>query len=84
MATMNPFDLLGDDDNEDPLQLHAAQQQKLPTPASAPKKTPGQAPAKPNAAAANAKLPSKPLPPSQAGNFRCRWDEVFKQIILIG
>nr|GMC50367.1 plasminogen activator inhibitor 1 RNA-binding protein-like isoform X1 [Ipomoea batatas] len=66
MATMNPFDLLGDDDNEDPLQLHAAQQQKLPTPASAPKKTPGQAPAKPNAAAANAKLPSKPLPPSQA------------------
>ncbi|XP_031126093.1 RGG repeats nuclear RNA binding protein A-like [Ipomoea triloba] len=66
MATMNPFDLLGDDDNEDPLQLHAAQQQKLPTPASAPKKTPGQAPAKPNSAAANAKLPSKPLPPSQA------------------
>ncbi|XP_019179643.1 PREDICTED: translation initiation factor IF-2-like isoform X2 [Ipomoea nil] len=68
MATMNPFDLLGDDDNEDPLQLLAAQQQKLPTPASAPKKTPGQAPAKPNAAAAaaTAKLPSKPLPPSQA------------------
>ncbi|KAJ0577016.1 putative hyaluronan/mRNA-binding protein [Helianthus annuus] len=54
MATMNPFDLLVDDDNDDPNQLIA----KLPvavTPAA--KKTP---PAKPAA-----KLPSKPLPPAQ-------------------
>lgn len=58
---MNPFDLLGDDDNEDPSQLLAAQQQKLP----AAKKP--QAPAQPAAQPAKpAKLPSKPLPPAQA------------------
>ncbi|MFS7997013.1 putative hyaluronan/mRNA-binding protein [Helianthus anomalus] len=55
MATMNPFDLLVDDDNDDPNQLIA----KLPAAvAPAAKKTP---PAKPAA-----KLPSKPLPPAQA------------------
>ncbi|CAL5359765.1 unnamed protein product [Camellia sinensis] len=52
MATANPFDLLGDDDNDDPSQIIASQ---LPP---APKKTP--IPAQP------AKLPSKPLPPAQA------------------
>ncbi|XP_055819705.1 RGG repeats nuclear RNA binding protein A-like isoform X2 [Solanum dulcamara] len=58
MATVNPFDLL-DDDAEDPSLLIAAQQLK---PASAPaKKGPVQAQAKPAA-----KLPSKPVPPSQA------------------
>lgn len=56
MATANPFDLLGDDDAEDPSLLVAAQQQKID-----PKK-PG-APAK----AAAGKLPTKPLPPAQAG-----------------
>ncbi|KAJ7944695.1 plasminogen activator inhibitor 1 RNA-binding protein [Quillaja saponaria] len=56
MATTNPFDLLGDDDNEDPSQLIAAQQPRK-TPAAAPVAA---QPAKP------AKLPSKPLPPSQA------------------
>lgn len=62
MATANPFDLLGDDDNDDPSQLV----QKLPPPTAASKKpSPGQAggqaqPAKP------AKLPAKPLPPAQA------------------
>lgn len=59
---MNPFGLLGDDDAEDPTLLLAAQQ-KAAAPASAtvqPKKAPSQAqPA--------AKLPSKPLPPAQAG-----------------
>lgn len=61
MATANPFDLLGDDDNEDPSQLLAAQRQKLPTPQ--PKKPQQAQPAQP------AKLPSKPLPPTQAGEF---------------
>ncbi|KAI3791035.1 hypothetical protein L2E82_04579 [Cichorium intybus] len=58
MATTNPFDLLGDDDNDDPSQLIA----KLPVVAPATKKLPaGGVVAKPAA-----KLPSKPLPPAQA------------------
>nr|GEU34868.1 hyaluronan/mRNA-binding protein, Stm1 [Tanacetum cinerariifolium] len=56
MATMNPFDLLGDDDNDDPSVLV----QKI---AAAPVAKP-QAPAQPAKPAA--KLPSKPLPPAQA------------------
>ncbi|KAG6526592.1 hypothetical protein ZIOFF_016584 [Zingiber officinale] len=57
MATINPFDVLGDDDNDDPSQLIAAQQQQL-----AAKK-----PAVPTAVSpVVAKLPTKPLPPSQA------------------
>ncbi|XP_028097908.1 RGG repeats nuclear RNA binding protein A-like isoform X7 [Camellia sinensis] len=58
MATTNLFDLLGDDENDDPNQLL----QKLPPP---PKKAP--APAQSAAATQPAKLPSKPLPPAQAG-----------------
>ncbi|KAL2525189.1 Hyaluronan/mRNA binding family [Abeliophyllum distichum] len=65
MATVNPFDLLGDDDTGDVSHLIAAQKQKAPVsaPASAAaKKAPAQTqPSKPAA-----KLPSKPLPPSQA------------------
>ncbi|XP_023554179.1 RGG repeats nuclear RNA binding protein A-like [Cucurbita pepo subsp. pepo] len=58
MATMNPFDLLVDDDNEDPNQLVSAQRS---APAVPSKKAPSLAqPAKP------ANLPSKPLPPAQA------------------
>ncbi|MCD7469062.1 hypothetical protein HAX54_007682 [Datura stramonium] len=64
MATLNPFDLLGDD-AEDPSLFIAAQQQKKATAvAAAPKKAPAKAqvqPAKPVA-----KLPTKPLPPSEA------------------
>ena len=60
MATVNPFDLLGDDDAEDPSLLVAAQKKALaptqPTKGSAPPVLPS----KP------AKLPSKPLPPTQA------------------
>ncbi|XP_076904062.1 RGG repeats nuclear RNA binding protein A-like [Bidens hawaiensis] len=55
MATLNPFDLLGVDDNDDPeqlLQKIVAQPVKKPAVAQ---------PAKPSA-----KLPSKPLPPAQA------------------
>lgn len=65
---MNPFDLLGDDDAEDPSQLLAAQQQKL---AAAPKKA---LPAQNKSGAQGqetkpAKLPSKPAPPAQAGEI---------------
>ncbi|CAN6441441.1 unnamed protein product [Victoria cruziana] len=55
MATANPFDLLGDNDNEDPSQLVAKA-----TTASGGKKV---AVAPPPSAA---KLPTKPLPPAQA------------------
>ncbi|XP_076890447.1 RGG repeats nuclear RNA binding protein A-like [Bidens hawaiensis] len=54
MATMNPFHLLGDDDNDDVSQLV----QKIA--AAPPKKAP------PAAAVQPAKLPSKSLPPAQA------------------
>ncbi|CAL9085944.1 unnamed protein product [Musa acuminata var. zebrina] len=59
MATANPFDLLGDDDNDDPSQLIAAHQQKM-----AAKKP--DAPASAAASPAAAKLPAKPVPPAQA------------------
>ncbi|KAK4267916.1 hypothetical protein QN277_024635 [Acacia crassicarpa] len=67
MATLNPFDLLGDD-AEDPSQLIAAEEQKVVTGA---KKAPGQDHGKPGARALvqqnkPAQLPTKPLPPSQA------------------
>lgn len=58
MATTNPFDLV-DDDNDDPAKLI----EKLPSPA---KKLLAQAASQPAKAA---KLPSKPLPPAQAGKF---------------
>lgn len=67
MATMNPFDLL-DGDAEDPSMFIAVQQNKQATAvAAAPKKAPAKAQAQP--AKPVAKLPSKPLPPSEAGNF---------------
>ncbi|KAI0496807.1 hypothetical protein KFK09_023131 [Dendrobium nobile] len=58
MATANPFDLLGDDGNDDPSQLIASHQQKLSV-----KKPVLSVSA---SAAPSAKLPSKPLPPAQA------------------
>lgn len=62
MATANPFDLLGDDDNDDPSQLIAAQVRKMVV----------KKPAAPAAAAspATARLPTKPVPPAQAGWFQ--------------
>ncbi|KAI3449048.1 hypothetical protein Pfo_005713 [Paulownia fortunei] len=73
MATANPFDLLGDDDAEDPSLLIAAQQQKIePKKTVAPSsKPPAAAGAKQlssqnKAAADQPKLPSRPLPPAQA------------------
>ncbi|KAG8664042.1 RGG repeats nuclear RNA binding protein A [Manihot esculenta] len=66
MASMNPFDLLGDDDAEDPSQLIAAQQQKAAAAAAvAPKKSQPQPQPQP-LSKQSAKLPSKPVPPAQA------------------
>ena len=65
MATKNPFDLLGDDDSEDLSQLIAAQK-IVPKKALAPTQ-----PAAPAQQAKPAKLPSKPMPPAQAGEFVC-------------
>ncbi|KAK7295287.1 hypothetical protein RJT34_18193 [Clitoria ternatea] len=64
MATMNPFDLLGDD-AEDPSQLIAAEQLKAAAAAAAATATapPKKAPAQPNKPA---QLPTKPPPPAQA------------------
>ncbi|XP_022843545.1 RGG repeats nuclear RNA binding protein A-like [Olea europaea var. sylvestris] len=64
MATVNPFDLLGDDDTEDPSQLiQKIEPKKALAPSTPPKHQPQ---TKPAAAAGSAKLPSKPLPPAQA------------------
>ena len=69
MATMNPFDLLGDD-AEDPSQLIAAEQLKAAVAAAT------VAPAKKGAAQQRggqqnkpAQLPTKPPPPAQAGEL---------------
>ncbi|CAA6671649.1 unnamed protein product [Spirodela intermedia] len=58
MATANPFDILGDDDNDDPSHLISVQQQKVVA------KKP--APAAAAAVPAAAKLPTKPAPPTLA------------------
>ncbi|XP_059633832.1 RGG repeats nuclear RNA binding protein A-like isoform X2 [Cornus florida] len=57
MATANPFDLLGDADNDDLSQLVAAQQQKI---------APTEAKVQQALLQKPAKLPTKPLPPAQA------------------
>jgi len=67
MATANPFDLLGDD-AEDPSQLIVTEQLKA---AAAPKKEQVKPGPRGGAAVAQqskpAQLPSKPIPPTQAG-----------------
>ena len=65
MATINPFDLLVDD-AEDPSLIAALKPVVSPPAAAATKKGPAQTQTKPAPAA---KLPSKPLPPSQAGQL---------------
>lgn len=59
MASANPFDILGDDDNDDPSQLIAKQEKKILSKKAA-------APAPTAAAPATSKFPSKPAPPTQA------------------
>ncbi|XVE76844.1 hypothetical protein DITRI_Ditri13aG0012700 [Diplodiscus trichospermus] len=73
MASVNPFDLLGDDDSGELSVLIAAQQKAAAAAtatatAAAPKKGPAQSQGKqqPAAQTKEAKLPSKPLPPAQA------------------
>nr|AIN39815.1 hypothetical protein [Zoysia matrella] len=64
MAPMNPFDILGADDNDDPAQLLAAAavaKQKAEA-----KKAAAAATALQGAQPAPAKLPTKPAPPAQA------------------
>ena len=60
MASMNPFDLLGDDDNGDPMAL-----QNIVVPPSSKEKPPAKK-QQGTAQTATGKLPSKPLPPAQA------------------
>lgn len=62
MATMNPFDILGNDENDDPSQLVAAMSLEKPKKAPAPAAAAAAQRGKPTA-----KLPSKPVPPAQAG-----------------
>lgn len=57
MGTKNQFDLLVDVDNDDPSHLIAAAEKKAAAAAASPKP------------AAQAKLPTKPPPPAQAGEF---------------
>jgi len=61
MATANPFDILGDDDNDDPSQLIAKQEKKILS-----KKAAAPAAAPTPAAPATSNFPSKPAPPTQA------------------
>ncbi|GAB2290093.1 hypothetical protein Dimus_024382 [Dionaea muscipula] len=70
MATGNPFDLLEDNDNDDPLQLIASaqlqlQQQKAAVVAAPKKGAPAQG-LTGSQQPQPAKLPSKPVPPTQA------------------
>ncbi|XP_039056410.1 RGG repeats nuclear RNA binding protein A-like [Hibiscus syriacus] len=70
MSSLNPFDLLGDDDTGELSLLIAAQQKAVAaatvtSTAAAPKKGLAKSQAKPQPPA-QAKLPSKPLPPAQA------------------
>ncbi|XP_047338782.1 RGG repeats nuclear RNA binding protein A-like [Impatiens glandulifera] len=60
MSTTNTFNLLLDDDNEDPSQLIAAQIKVVPAVKKAPVSAQAAQPTKP------ALLPTKPLPPAQA------------------
>lgn len=62
---MNPFDLLGDNDNEDLSQLVSVQQPKL---ADKPKKSVS-TPQAQSAAKPAPKFPTKPTPPTQAGEL---------------
>ncbi|KAK4397388.1 RGG repeats nuclear RNA binding protein A [Sesamum angolense] len=68
MATANPFDLLVDDDAEDPsLLIQKIEPKKTLAPsAKQPAAAGAKQPASQNKAAAQPRLPSKPLPPAQA------------------
>jgi len=74
MATINPFDILGADDNDDPTQLlaaAAAAKQKAEAKKQAAAAAAAAATGK-GAQPAPAKLPTKLAPPAQAGEFGVR------------
>jgi hypothetical protein len=79
MATINPFELLGAVDNDDPAQLLAAaavtKQKAEGKKAAAPTAGKGAQPVP-------AKLPTKPAPPSQAGEFVVGFHEYW--ILVLG
>lgn len=86
MATANPFDLLGDDDAEDPSLLVAAQQQKVdPKKTAAAPSALGKQPPPQSKATPQAKLPVKPPPPAQAGetSIFCKYIDVLASILFI-
>jgi plasminogen activator inhibitor 1 RNA-binding protein len=65
MATLNPFELLGADENDDPTHLiaaAAAQKAEAKKASAAPAGKGTQPPS-------SAKLPTKPAPPAQAGEL---------------
>ncbi|OMP00756.1 Hyaluronan/mRNA-binding protein [Corchorus olitorius] len=86
MATMNPFDLLGDDDTGEISVLIAAQQKAVAaattTAAAAPAKK-GTAQSQAATQAKSAKLPSKPLPPAQAGELLSLIKVVIFEIFVL-
>lgn len=63
MSTVNPFDLLEDVESDDPSLLIAATEKKIAAKKAA-------APVAAPAPTSGAKLPTKPLPPAQAGKIR--------------
>ncbi|KAH0457899.1 hypothetical protein IEQ34_013214 [Dendrobium chrysotoxum] len=76
MATTNPFDILGDDDNDNPSQLIASHQQKLSIKKVALSISASAAPL--------AKLPSKPLPSAQAENRGIATQHRYAVVLLRG
>ena len=66
MATLNPFDVLGGDDGDDPAQLLAA---AAVAALKAEAKKPATGTAGKGSQPAAAKFPTKPAPPAQAGKF---------------
>lgn len=66
MATGNPFDLLGDD-TEDLSQLAAQQQLKMESKKSAATPAAAAGARQQNNTVVQSNLPTKPLPPAQAG-----------------
>ncbi|KAH1108662.1 hypothetical protein J1N35_012430 [Gossypium stocksii] len=78
MSSSNPFDLLGDDDTGELSLLIAAHKKASATaPSGVPKKGQAQSQTKPQA-----KLPSKPLPPAQAGKLPLKKEVTVPALLL--
>ena len=82
MATLNPFDLLGDDAEDPSQQIAAAEQLKV----VAQKKALAQEQGKPGARTQQnkpAQLPTKPPPPSQAGEILIPHKKKIELLMLL-